>query len=247
MVLKLKCKPNKALLTESLATLALRKARRYVLKTMRSLKSICFLLLIAISAQAEENTSVLPNEITSLIQKNFHGFQVANKSDFGSYIYQLKKYFDIKPYLNTVLVGDLNKDNVSDYTVLLVNKTKRKFGFYTFISTDKSYTPVVLSTSSWPQNHDGSIWQLMWAKKSGEPGMSDEIYFNAPGKKYPYLSEYSEKDIVEYRAAVDKYMSLYTIEKTNMSFGAFEEEDIFYCKSAHYFDGNTIKTLEKCD
>ncbi|MCP4487105.1 MAG: hypothetical protein GY820_07275 [Gammaproteobacteria bacterium] len=200
-----------------------------------------------ISAQADENTTVLPAEITSIIQNTYHGSEVAKKTDFGSYIYRLKKYFDIDPYLNTVLVSDLNRDNNLDYTVLLINKTKRFFGFYAFVSTENSYIPITLSTSSWPKSHDGSIWQLMWLKKSGDAGMSDEKYFNAPDKKYPFLNEYTVKDRIEYEAAVNKYVSLNTIEKTNMSFGDFDYDEIFYCKSAHYFDGNTIKTLEKCD
>ncbi len=214
---------------------------------MRSILLTFFQFFILISAQADENATVLPAKITSIIQNTYHGFEVAKKTDFGSYIYRLKKYFDIDPYLNTVLVGDLNKDNNLDYTVLLINKTKRVFGFYAFVSTENSYIPIALSTSSWPKSHDGSIWQLMWLKKSGDSGMSEEKYFNAPDKRYPYLSEYSEKDIIEYKAAVKFFISLNVIEKTNMDFGAFDEDEIFYCKSAHYFDGDTFEKVEKCD
>ncbi len=87
----------------------------------------------------------------------------------------------------------------------------------------------------------------MWLKKSGETGMADEKYFNAPGKKYLYLSEYNENDIKEFKTAVKKYINLTTIEKTAMGFGAFDEDDIFYCQSAHYFENNTLKSITKCD
>ena len=211
-------------------------------KIMKSALVTFFLVLTTSSLFAFEGPSILPANLSSIIQKEFPGFRIAQKSDFILYLQKMEESS------NTVLEGDLNQDGKTDYTILLINKPQRIFGFYSFISNSISYSTFALSTSSWPEDYEGKIWEIMWFKKSGEPGISDEKYFNAPGKPYPYLNEYTEKDINKYKEAVKKYVSLNAIEKTGMEYSPyFDEEDIFYCKTIHYFEDNEMKSEGKCD
>jgi hypothetical protein len=88
----------------------------------------------------------------------------------------------------------------------------------------------------------------MWLKKEGDYGMASEKYFNAPGKEYPYFKgNYTDKDVSEYKLAVEKYRKLPVIEKSDATYGWFHSEDIFYYKSSYYYEDGHFKHLKKYD
>ena len=191
----------------------------------------------------------IPPLIKENIERDFPGARIAQKKDFGNYLEKLKGEYnvDIESLYNTSIVYDITGDSKIDYTLIVINSKERFFSFVTYISNDNYSSPHKLSMSRWPTNHDGTIWQLMWLKPAGEYGMSKEKYFNAPGKEYPYTREHTETDILEYNKAVERYKNMPTIEKSDARYGAFDADDLLYCKTAYYFENNSLKSISKCD
>ena len=191
-------------------------------------------------AFASESDNLLPDKIRALVAKNYPGYRLAKPSDFIGALLKLRD-----PAVS--IVADLNDDGINDYTLQLVHPGMRVFRFVSFISGEKQFKSFELSSSTWPPEHDGKLWQMMWLKKAGSYGMGQEKYFNAPGKAYPYLGDYTEKDIREYKRGVEEYRQMNVIEKSDSPFGAFEWDDFFYCKIGYYFVYGRLASVRKCD
>lgn len=206
-------------------------------------------LFMTVLSYAVQPTPVIPLSVVELINKNLPNSTIAERSDFsGCFSHATEEYgINLDRYLNTVIIADLNCDSIADYTVLLINRLNRSFTFVTFLSSQGNYVQHILSRTKWPIEHDGKIWQTMWLKPAGDPGISKEKYFNAPGKEYPYLKPHDEKDIKEYEDAIRRYVNMTVIEKTDAPYGSFEADDIFYCKSSYYFEDGKMKKVQKCD
>ena len=197
---------------------------------------------------------LLPMQIQNKINKDFNGARLAEKADFGPYFKTVEKRsnVNIDALFNTLIAFDLTRDSDKDYVLLIINIDDKYFKFVSYISDDNYSSPHVLSTTSWPMKPDwwpkeqyGTIWEVMWLKKPGEPGLSDETYFNAPGAKYPWFGDYTEEDIRTYKAAVKRYVSMPVIEKSDAI--DLEDDGLFYCKSAFYFEDGQFKSVRKCD
>jgi len=213
---------------------------------MKILLSILFSLLYINNCVAQKN-NLIPSNIMKIIEIDFPGARIAEKKDFGAYFKELSDQAYIESLYNTVIIYDVTGDTIKDYVLILINTTKRYFSFVAFVSDDNFSKSHTLCSEDWPINHDGTIWQIMWLKKPGEDGMSKEKYFDAPGKEYPWLKDYTENDINEYEIAVERYVSIAAIEKTNAKYGRFADDELFYCKSSYYFEGSEFKSVSKCD
>ena len=88
-----------------------------------------------------------------------------------------------------------------------------------------------------------------YLKPSGEPGMSDEKYFNGPDSAtYPFLHKYTQDDINRYEKAILKYTNLNVLEKTKLTYlPHLATDDLFYCKESYYFENGKFINLQKCD
>ena len=131
---------------------------------------ILIVLVIANNCTAQKG-SLIPGIITSKLERDFKGARIANKSDFGAYFNSLKDIIDIASLYNTIIIHDITRDSKDDYVLLLINTQERYFSFVAYVSDNNYSKPYILSTSTWPQNHDGTIWQVMWLKPVGEEGL----------------------------------------------------------------------------
>ena len=194
----------------------------------------CFAVL------ASDSDNLIPGKIKALVEKNFHGYRLAKNYDF------IKALLNIRVPAVSIVV-DMNGDDINDFILQLIHPGRRNFKFVSFVSDGRQYKIYELSSSTWPREHDGKVWQMMWLKKVGDLGMGQEKYFNAPGKAYPYLGDYTDKDILEYKERVEIYRRMNVIEKNDSMFGAFEWDDFFYCKSGYYFSNGQLAVVRKCD
>jgi hypothetical protein len=208
------------------------------------------ILIISLFVFSSNVYGGVPNEIQTIIEKEFKEYRIANRTDFSpEFDVLLKNWEGAKNKLNTIVQADFNNDGKTDYVVIIISKKIKKFSFIAFLSEDKGFKYYNIKTHNFPKNHDGSIWETMWLKPKGAPGLSEEEYFNAPdGVNYPYLGDHTKKDIQKYEAAVKKYVDMNVLEKTALqSPESIEWDDLFFCEEAFYFESGGFKRLEKCD
>ena len=201
------------------------------------------------SVAAGSDGVAIPNQLISLIERQYGDFSIAKSADFHDNFENFCKRFgkDLNEIINPIVISDLNDDGIADYAIAIINKQKRNFKFICYVSTGNSYKDFILSSADWPDGYDGKIWQVMWLKKKGDYGISKQKYFNAPGKEYPYGDLYTDKDVLEYEKAIENYKNIEVIEKTDVPYGFFDTYNLFYCISSYFFANDTIKSVSKCD
>lgn len=174
---------------------------------------------------------------------NSSDFVEAKRSDFSSLI--LNDTWG-SSRLVTKIEYDFDGDKVLDKVILEINSSKTSYRVTAYISSSDMEADVLWKREIDPSDYHG-IWELMWLKAPGSKGESEFKYFNAPGKSYPYLSEYTDMDIQEYKEAVKYYESIPAIEATEAEEYPYDLDGIYYCRQQYYFENGTFKKLSKCD
>ncbi len=171
-------------------------------------------------------------------------YKAATLSDFDPL---LKSNYHGMDRINENIKHDFDLDGAKDLVLFEFADNKKSYRVVVYLTSSKSVKPVVLWERTIPESGYNGIWETMWLKPEGKKGESEFKYFNAPGKDYPYLSEHSEKDILEYKQALLKYTKLATIEATNSEYQPMDIDDAFYCKQYYYYESGKFHKLTKCD
>lgn len=115
------------------------------------------------------------------------------------------------------------------------------------MSSKSDSSPIELWGREIPNKGFDGIWETIWLKAPGEIGISNQKYFNAPGKDYPYLSDYTKEDIEGYKKAVEEYVSMPVIEANASEMPSQDPEDLYFCLQSYYFKDGIFNSLVKCD
>ncbi len=171
-------------------------------------------------------------------------FIEANQSEFSETI--INSRFGSEN-LNTSISHDINGDKIEDRIALEIKEDKSSYRVVVYLSSEAGFKEHELwQRKTKKQNYHG-IWEIFWLKKEGENGESQYKYFNAPGKDYPYLSNPTDDDIKEYKAAVERYVSSVAIEATFSDMPYEDTDMLFYCMQLYYFESGCFHELFKCD
>jgi len=171
-------------------------------------------------------------------------YQGATIEDFDPI---LKKGYYGLARINPIIEHDFDLDGKSDRIVVELDYQAKKYRVVAYLSTVQDKSPKTLWFREIPEQGYKGIWEAIWLKPVGEKGESEYKYFNAPGKAYPYSSDYTEADESTYKNAIAKYASLATIEASNSSLPPMDMEDAFYCKQSYYYENGEFHKLTKCD
>lgn len=170
-------------------------------------------------------------------------FVEAKKSDFSKLLLN-DRWGSGKA--NTFIEYDFDSDGTSDRVSIEINQTRSRYRVTVYLSSNIE-SPIILWERSIVEVPFPGIWETMWLKLPGDMGESEFKYFNAPGKDYPYLSEYEDKDLEEYSKAVEYYRSLPVIEATSTEQYPYDIDGMFYCKQQYYYESGAFNRLYKCD
>lgn len=171
-------------------------------------------------------------------------FKSASISDFSPV---LKAGAWRENLLNTSLGHDFDGDEKNDEVKIEISQSKQKYRVVVNLSSKSDSSPIELWGREIPNKGFDGIWETIWLKAPGEIGISNQKYFNAPGKDYPYLSDYTKEDIEGYKKAVEEYVSMPVIEANASEMPSQDPEDLYFCLQSYYFKDGIFNSLVKCD